>query len=222
MSFAIKQRNVLTWCLPAFVLLTCFFVVPVLMLLLRSITEPTLGLHNYAELLGGATYLKIFVNTFLVASIVTLVSLVLGYPLAWLLAIMPQRWARIILGIIVLSMWTNLLARTYAWMVLLQRTGLINKWLMAMGLTEQPIALVNNLIGVCIGMTYIMLPFIVLPLMGVLRSIDPSILRAAALCGMFYPCIIAVIVAWYCYRRVNGVCDVAGLFCYSGTARWYG
>jgi len=194
MSFAaIKQRNVLTWCLPAFLLLACFFVMPVIMLLLRSVTEPTFGLHNYAELLGGATYLKVFVNTFLVAGIVTLVSLLLGYPLAWLLAIMPQRWARLILGIIVLSMWTNLLARTYAWMVLLQRTGLINKWLMAMGFTEQPIALVNNLIGVCIGMTYIMLPFIILPLIGVLRSIDPSILRAAALCGAG---------KWYCFTRV--------------------
>jgi len=188
-----KQRSILAWCLPAFLLLACFFVVPVVMLLLRSVTEPTFGLHNYAELLGGATYLKVFVNTFVVATIVTLVSLLLGYPLAWLLAIMPPRWARIILGIIVLSMWTNLLARTYAWMVLLQRTGLINKWLMAIGLTEQPIALVNNLIGVCIGMTYIMLPFIVLPLMGVLRSIDPSILRAAALCGAS---------KWQCFSRV--------------------
>jgi len=193
MSFAIRQRSVLTWCLPAFLLLACFFVMPVLMLLLRSVTEPTFGLHNYAELLGGATYLKVFVNTFLVAGIVTLVSLLLGYPLAWLLAIIPPRWARIILGIIVLSMWTNLLARTYAWMVLLQRTGLINKWLIAMGITEQPLALVNNLIGVCIGMTYIMLPFIILPLIGVLRSIDPSILRAAALCGAG---------KWYCFTRV--------------------
>jgi len=188
-----QQRSILAWCLPAFLLLMCFFVVPVVMLLLRSVTEPTFGLHNYAELLGGTTYLKVFVNTFVVATIVTLVSLLLGYPLAWLLAIMPQRWARVILGIIVLSMWTNLLARTYAWMVLLQRTGLINKWLMAMGLTEQPIALVNNLVGVCIGMTYIMLPFIILPLMGVLRSIDPSILRAAALCGAS---------KWQCFSRV--------------------
>jgi len=188
-----QQRSILVWCLPAFLLLACFFVVPVVMLLLRSVTEPSFGLHNYAELLGGATYLKVFVNTFVVATIVTLASLLLGYPLAWLLAIMPQRWARVILGIIVLSMWTNLLARTYAWMVLLQRTGLINKWLMAMGLTEQPIALVNNLIGVCIGMTYIMLPFIILPLMGVLRSIDPSILRAAALCGAS---------KWQCFSRV--------------------
>jgi putative spermidine/putrescine transport system permease protein len=89
----------------------------------------------------------------------------------------------VIFAILLLSMWTNLLARTYAWMVLLQRTGLINKMLMGMGLIHQPLPLVNNLTGVTIGMTYIMLPFIILPLYGVIRKIDPSILQAAALCG---------------------------------------
>ena len=80
-------------------------------------------------------------------------------------------------------MWTNLLARTYAWMVLLQRTGVINKTLMNLGLIDQPLPLVNNLIGVTIGMTYIMLPFVILPLRGVIKAIDPSILQAASLCG---------------------------------------
>jgi len=187
------RRGPLFWCLPALLLIALFFVLPVLMLLLRSVTEPTLGFGNYAELLGGATYLKVFFNTFLVAAIVTAAALMLGYPVAWLLAIMPPRWAQVILGIIILSMWTNLLARTYAWMVLLQRTGLVNKVLIALGFTEEPLALVNNLLGVCIGMIYIMLPFIILPLVGVLRSIDPSILRAAALCGAG---------KWQCFTRV--------------------
>ena len=80
-------------------------------------------------------------------------------------------------------MWTNLLARTYAWMVLLQRTGVINRTLMGLGLIHEPLPLVNNLVGVTIGMTYIMLPFMILPLIGTMRAIDPTILRAAALCG---------------------------------------
>lgn len=80
-------------------------------------------------------------------------------------------------------MWTNLLARTYAWMVLLQRTGVINKVLIGLGLIDKPLPLVNNLTGVTIGMTYIMLPFIILPLYGVIKKIDPAILQAAALCG---------------------------------------
>ena len=86
-------------------------------------------------------------------------------------------------AVIVLSMWTNLLTRTYAWMVLLQRTGIINKTLMGWGLISAPLPLINNLVGVTVGMTYIMLPFMVLPLQGTMRSLDPNILRAASLCG---------------------------------------
>ncbi|CAM5184280.1 ABC transporter, membrane spanning protein OS=Castellaniella defragrans (strain DSM / CCUG 39792/ 65Phen) OX=1437824 GN=BN940_05661 PE=3 SV=1 [Castellaniella denitrificans] len=168
---------------PALALIALFFIIPVLMLLVRSVLEPTPGLENYATLFGSTTYLKVFSNTFLVASLVTIVSVVVGFPVAWVLAILPRRWAVFLLAVIVLSMWTNLLARTYAWMVLLQRTGIINKILMHLGIIDSPLALVNNITGVTIGMVYIMLPFIILPLMGVISSIDASILRAAALCG---------------------------------------
>jgi putative spermidine/putrescine transport system permease protein len=169
--------------LPALALILLFFVLPVAALLLRSVMEPEPGLQNYVTLLGSSTYLRIFFNTFLVAGLVTLMSVVIGYPVAWMLAIMPAHWARIVFAIILLSMWTNLLARTYAWMVLLQRTGVINKTLMALGVIDQPLTMVNNLVGVTIGMTYIMLPFVIMPLTGVIRAIDPAILRAAALCG---------------------------------------
>lgn len=169
--------------LPALVLLVLFFVIPVLILLSRSVTEPVFGFGNYAALLGSSTYLKIFFNTFVVSALVTVVSLVIGFPVAWALAIMPARLASIVFAILLLSMWTNLLARTYAWMVLLQRTGVVNKTLMGLGIIDQPLPLVNNLTGVTIGMTYIMLPFIIIPLYGVIRKIDPAILQAAALCG---------------------------------------
>ncbi|MCF3638929.1 ABC transporter permease [Rhizobium sp. TRM95111] len=168
---------------PALLLVTLFFIVPVLMLLIRSVLEPEPGLGNYAALLGSTTYLRIFVNTFVVAGVVTAISVLIGYPVAWLLAIMPEKWSRLVLAVVILSMWTNLLARTYAWMVLLQRTGVINKTLIGLGLIDTPLPLVNNLVGVTIGMVYIMLPFVILPLMGVIRAIDPAVLRAAALCG---------------------------------------
>ncbi|MDX1052955.1 ABC transporter permease subunit [Sinorhizobium medicae] len=169
--------------LPGLVLLVLFFVVPVVILLMRSVTEPVPGLGNYVELLGSSTYLRIFTNTFLVSGLVTVVSLLIGFPVAWALAVMPGRAASIVFAILLLSMWTNLLARTYAWMVLLQRTGVINKVLIGLGLIDKPLPLVNNLTGVTIGMTYIMLPFIILPLYGVIKKIDPAILQAAALCG---------------------------------------
>ncbi|MHA6688314.1 ABC transporter permease [Mesorhizobium sp. A556] len=169
--------------LPALVLISLFFVVPVVALLLRSVTEPVLGWQNYAALFGDGTYARIFFNTFLVASVVTIVTVVVAFPVAWMLAIMPPALGSIVFGVIILSMWTNLLARTYAWMVLLQRTGVINRTLMAMGIIDEPLPLINNLTGVTIGMVYIMLPFMILPLVGTLRAIDPMILRAASLCG---------------------------------------
>ncbi len=181
------------YALPALLLLLVFFVVPVVALLLRSVLEPEPGLGNYATLFGSSTYLRIFLNTFMVSAVVTALSVVIGFPVAWMLAIMPSRWSSVVFAILLLSMWTNLLARTYAWMVLLQRTGVINKTLMNLGLIDQPLALVNNLVGVTIGMTYIMLPFVILPLRGVIKAIDPAILQAASLCGA---------TRWQCLTRV--------------------
>lgn len=169
--------------LPALLLLLAFFVIPVAALLSRSVTEPELGLHNYRTLLGSATYLQIFLNTFMVSAVVTLITVLIAFPVSWALAIMPPRLSSVIFAIILLSMWTNLLARTYAWMVLLQQTGLVNRILMGIGLTDRPLQLTNNLVGVTIGMVYIMLPFMILPLYGVIRKIDPAVLQAAALCG---------------------------------------
>ena len=179
--------------LPAIGLLLLFFVVPVAMLLLRSFTEPEPGLQNYVALVAGPTYAQVLFNTFLIATLVTLVTLVLAFPVAWLLSILPPPWPAVVLSIVLLSMWTNLLARTYAWLVLLQRTGVINKALMGLGLIEQPLPLVNNLTGVTIGMVYIMLPFMILPLHATLRGMDPAILQAAALCGAG---------RWQAFRRV--------------------
>ena len=152
-------------------------------LLLRSVLDPQPGLQNYAEVFGSTTYLRVFTNTFLVAGLVTAVTLLLAFPVAWFLAIAPQRWASLLFGIIILSMWTNLLTRTYAWMVLLQRTGVINKTLMQWGMISSPLPLINNLVGVTIGMTYIMLPFMILPMHSTLRTLDPALCRAASLCG---------------------------------------
>ena len=178
-----RRGSGLGFAMPAILLLAAFFVIPVVFLLTRSVTEPQWGLQNYATLVGSATYAKVFFNTFFVAGVVTLVTVLIAFPVAWALAIMPARWSAVVFAIILLSMWTNLLARTYAWMVLLQQTGLINRMLKAVGVIDQPLQLTNNLVGVTIGMVYIMLPFMILPLMGVIKKIDPAILQAAALCG---------------------------------------
>lgn len=178
---------------PALLLLIVFFLLPVASLLLRSILDPAPGIQNYAQLFGSSTYLRVFGNTFFVAAVVTAVTVAVGFPTAWLLAMAPRWISRFVFAVLLLSMWTNLLARTFAWMVLLQQTGPINRFLMWLGVIDAPLTLVNNLTGVTIGMTYIMLPFLVMPLHATLRAIDPTTLRAAAICGAS---------RWYAFRHV--------------------
>ena len=179
--------------LPALAFLFLFFIVPVAALMLRSVTDPSWGLQNFTELFAGGTYARVFFNTFLVAAVVTVVSLLIGYPLAWLMVMLPAGWQRLILAIVMMSMWTSLLARTYAWLVLLQRTGVINRFLLWLGVIHDPLPLVNNLAGVVIGMTYIMLPFVILPLRATLGGIDPTLMHAGAICGAN---------SWTLFRRV--------------------
>lgn len=188
-----RRGSGLAMAVPSLLLISLFFVLPVTALLLRSVTEPEPGLQNYRELFATSTYSRVFLNTFLVAGLTTAVTLLIGYPVAWLLAVLPRRKAALIFGVILLSMWTNLLARTYAWMVLLQRTGVINKTLIQWGVISEPLPLVNNLTGIIIGMVYIMLPFIILPLHASMRGIDPAVLQAASLCGAG---------RWQSFRRV--------------------
>ena len=178
-----KHWRELSLLVPILLFLGLFFLLPLLSLLLRSLTDPTLGLQNFAELLATSTYFKVLLNTFVVATIVTLISILLGFPLAWCITLFPNGWGRLLLNIVLLSMWTSLLARTYSWLVLLQSSGVINKLLMGAGLIDQPLQMVHNLAGVIIGMSYIMIPFIVLPLQACMATIDPMVLQAAAICG---------------------------------------
>ncbi|MEX2200759.1 MAG: ABC transporter permease [Dongiaceae bacterium] len=169
--------------MPALIFLFVVFVVPLGILFLRSVTDPEPGLGNYERLISDSTYLTVLFNTILVSIAVTATALLLSYPVAWFLVICPSGAMRWIFAIILLSMWTNLLARTYAWLVLLQNTGAINHFLMWLGIVDQPVALVNNMIGVIVGMTYIMLPFMILPLHATISAIDPALMQAASIAG---------------------------------------
>jgi putative spermidine/putrescine transport system permease protein len=102
-----------------------------------------LSWSNY-ERLGRGTYLRSFFTTFRVAGIVTLLTVVMGYPVAYMMSQARARMATVILVAVMLPFWTSVLVRTYAWLVLLQRSGLINGWLQSLGLTHEPLALVHN------------------------------------------------------------------------------
>jgi ABC-type spermidine/putrescine transport system permease subunit I len=124
-------------------------------------------------------YLKVFVNTFEISVTVTLVTLALGYPLAFLLANAGRRASGLMLVAIILPLWTSVLVRTYAWMVLLGRRGLVNEGLQGLGLTDSPLPLLYNRLGVTIGMVHVLLPFMVLPIYSVMKGIDLELLKAA-------------------------------------------
>jgi putative spermidine/putrescine transport system permease protein len=126
---------------------------------------------------------RILVRTFEISAVVTLCCLLLGYPLAWWLSTLPARQANVLMILVLVPFWTSILVRVAAWIVLLQSEGLVNRGLIATGLIDHPLALLFNRVGVIISMTHILLPFMILPLYSVMKSVPPTYLRAAVSLG---------------------------------------
>jgi putative spermidine/putrescine transport system permease protein len=168
---------------PALLLIGVVFIIPVGLLLLRSISEPRWGLQNYIAAFAQPVYLRVFWNTVVIAGSVTALCLVIGYPVAYTMAHAGERGRRFLVFVILVPFWTSLLVRTYAWLVLLQQNGLVNSALVGSGLLAEPAQLVYNRLGVLIGMVQVELPFMVLPLYAVLSRIHPRYGQAAATLG---------------------------------------
>ncbi len=130
-----------------------------------------------------AIYLAVFGRTLLIGAMVTLFALLLGYPLAYWISTLPERRANLVMILVLIPFWTSILVRVAAWIVLLQSEGLVNKALIGSGLIEQPLALLFNRVGVYISMTHILLPFMILPLYSVMKSVPPTYQRAAISLG---------------------------------------
>ena len=140
-------------------------------------------LENYQKMLVYKSYARVFAETFKVSTLTTLLCIIIGYPLAYFLSELPKKYASIFMLAVLLPFWTSLLVRTYAWLVLLQRKGLVNNFAIEYGLWDAPVKLVHNLNGTLIGMVHIMLPFLVLPLYGAMKRIDRQTIQAAANLG---------------------------------------
>ena len=145
--------------------------------------DGSLSLMHYRRMVEQPSYARIFGATFQVSLLTTGLCILLGYPLAYVLSQLPRRVANLCLIAVMLPFWTSLLVRTYAWLVLLQRRGLINTWGIELGWWDQPLPLVHNMAGTLIGMVHIMLPFLVLPVLNSMRSIDQECMKAAANLG---------------------------------------
>jgi len=130
-----------------------------------------------------SVFIDVLMRTFKISVVVTILSLVLGYPVAYLLASLPEKLSNPLMLLVILPFWTSVLVRTTAWTVLLQTHGVVNKTLLALGLAHSPLPLLYNRVGVYVAMTHVLLPFMILPLFGVMKRISPEAVRAARSLG---------------------------------------
>jgi len=167
---------------PALVLLFGVFLLPIGWFLVGSLAELGTLSEIWAEardVLFSGTVMRVLLNTNIVGAIVTLLVLVIGYPVSYALSRAKGYAFTAILLCIVLPYFTSTIVRTYAWMVLLGRNGLINQMLLGLGLVDAPLELMYNRSGVIIGMTYVLLPYMVLTLYAAMKAVDPRLLQAA-------------------------------------------
>jgi putrescine transport system permease protein len=192
-----RQRNVLA--LPWF-WLVLFVLAPFLIILAISISSATYGapplelfvnwrsghpvfhfdLDNYKLLASDSLYLRGFLNSIAIACETTVLCLLMGYPMAYVMARAPERIQPLLVMLVVLPFWTSSLIRVYAWMGILKENGLLNGFLLHLGLIHEPLVILNTPIAVQIGMVYSYLPFLVLPLFATLQKLDWTLLEAAA------------------------------------------
>jgi putrescine transport system permease protein len=140
--------------------------------------EVNVTLANYGTLFEGC--LRAYWASLGTAALATAICLLIGYPLAFAIARAPGAWRYLLLFFVLLPFWTSMLIRVYAWIALLQPTGLINKVLLGLGVIERPLVLLNNFFAVEIGLVYSYLPFMILPLYGALSQLHESLVEAAA------------------------------------------
>lgn len=166
---------------------TCAFVfLPLIYVLLISFLEKgeyfgvssTWTLDNYARMFSSL-YGSIVLNSLLIALKSTFLALLIGYPCAWFMAQKPPKTRSLIMMLVVIPFWTSALMRTYGWMILLRNKGLINSALMALGLIEKPIRMLNTSGAVLLGTAYSMLPFMILPIYSSMEKLDPALREAA-------------------------------------------
>nr|WP_082534741.1 ABC transporter permease [Nonomuraea pusilla] len=167
--------------LPALIALAAFFLYPLALVAWNAFTDPAPGLGNFVWFFSEPANLATLGRTFTTALWVTAVSLLLSYPYAYAMTVAGPRVRGLLMMLVLLPFWTSLMVRTFAWVILLQDTGVINQLLGAVGLG--PFSLIRTQTGVIIGMVQLLMPFMVLPLYAVMSGIDGRLLPAARSLG---------------------------------------
>lgn len=175
------HSNRLGWALilPAVVLMALFYFVPVLQVLAISFTEPEVGFQNYELLATNSSVQKAIITTLRISTITTVIALILGYVLAYQMTVCgpaARRWWYLI---VLIPLWISVLVRSFAWVMLLRRQGLVNESLIGLGLIDEPLRLIWNEFGIIVGMVHYMIPFAVLVLAASMKDIDLRLMVAA-------------------------------------------
>jgi putative spermidine/putrescine transport system permease protein/spermidine/putrescine transport system permease protein len=177
---ALARHGFLLLLLPGLFFSVVFFALPVGLLLKRSFFDPGFTLGFYEEIFTNPAYLTSFWISLKIAFITTVFSMLASYPLAYAILIAPSAVRSIMLACVLLPLWTNILIRCYAWMLILQTNGFINTMLVSwLGVANEPIPLVFNLTGVIIGMTHYLIPINTLVILSVMTGIDLRLVSAA-------------------------------------------
>ena len=164
---------------PAALLFVVLYAYPVLELLITSVYDNGFTVQHYKEFFGEPAYLKVLGRTARLAFSVTLITLTLGYPVAFVLATGREKIATIVLIAILLPFWISVLVRSYTWMMLLGWKGVLNNLLLGLGLHQERLPLLYNQFSVHVGMVYVLLPFMILSIYASMKAFDPTLLRAA-------------------------------------------
>ena len=169
--------------LPALVFYVAIYVYPLSRLGAWSVYDKGFTLKFYGELFAESMYLRALGNTLEISLLVTAACLILGYPLAYLIATTSSTPRRILMVLVLVPFWTSILVRTFAWIVILGNNGLVNRAFMSVGVIDHPIKLLFNMVGVQVGMVHVLLPFMVFPLLAVMSRVDLNVVRIARSLG---------------------------------------
>ena len=210
-----------------FLWLAVFFLLPFLIVLKISLSDPAtaqppyrplldagggleglraflsrLDLETFRTLLSDDLYIDAAVSSVRIAFVATILLLLIGYPIAYAMAAAPARWRPLLLALVILPFWTSFLIRVYAWIVILRPEGLLNQALAGLGFLAEPLALLNTETAVFIGLVYAYLPFMVLPLYATLERLDATLIEAAQDLGA---------PPWTAFRQVTLPLSVPGI-----------
>lgn len=169
--------------LPVILFVGVLFLLPVLRILMLSVTEPAVGLGNYRELFTDPVYLKIIATTVRICVLTTVITLLMAYVLAYAMANVPSSARSWMLAFLLIPFWLSVLVRAFAWVLLLSRQGIVNATLMALGVIDSPLTLLRNETGVLIGMVHFMVPYATLPMLSNMLGIDRALMAASRSLG---------------------------------------